>query len=135
MRNLCFMKDSPSEIDATKLKLPTPMLYHPLLAVGLFHTTSAVFACASSALLKVSLPLSGCCHTAIMLSHSRCLTRNFSRSLSALRQVGNKQIKLFMLSLVKYPSLSLPDGESTVNDLKELALALACLLSQATVRP
>lgn len=41
---------------------------------------------------EVSLPLSGCCHTAIMLSHSRCLTRNFSRSLSALRQVGSKQI-------------------------------------------
>uniref|UniRef100_A0A3B4ZV93 Dihydrolipoyllysine-residue succinyltransferase component of 2-oxoglutarate dehydrogenase complex, mitochondrial n=1 Tax=Stegastes partitus TaxID=144197 RepID=A0A3B4ZV93_9TELE len=28
-----------------------------------------------------------------MLSHSRCLTRNFGRSLSAIRQVGNKQIK------------------------------------------
>uniref|UniRef100_A0A3Q1G3M8 Dihydrolipoyllysine-residue succinyltransferase component of 2-oxoglutarate dehydrogenase complex, mitochondrial n=1 Tax=Acanthochromis polyacanthus TaxID=80966 RepID=A0A3Q1G3M8_9TELE len=28
-----------------------------------------------------------------MLSHSRCLTRNFGRSLSAIRQVGTKQIK------------------------------------------
>lgn len=135
MPNLCFMKYSTSEIDATKLKLPNPDILPLLLAVGLFHTTSAVIACASSALLKVSLPLSGCCHTAIMLSHSRCLTRNFSRSLSALRQVGNKQIKFFMLSLVEYSSLSLPDDESTVNDLKELALALACLLLQATVRP
>lgn len=41
----------------------------------------------------VSLPLTGCCHTATMLSHSRCLTRNFGRSLSAIRQVGNKRVK------------------------------------------
>lgn len=129
------MNDHPSEIDATNFRLPTPMIPPLLQAVGSSHTTSAVTVCASSALLKVSLPLSGCCHTAIMLSHSRCLTRNFSRSLSVLRQVGNKQIKLLMLFLVKYSSLSLPNGESTVNDLKELALALACLFSQATVRP
>uniref|UniRef100_M4AJP2 Dihydrolipoyllysine-residue succinyltransferase component of 2-oxoglutarate dehydrogenase complex, mitochondrial n=2 Tax=Xiphophorus maculatus TaxID=8083 RepID=M4AJP2_XIPMA len=37
----------------------------------------------------VPLPLTGCCHTATMLSHSRCLTRNFGRSLSAIRQGNN----------------------------------------------
>lgn len=41
----------------------------------------------------VFFPLTGCCHPAIMLSHSRCFTRNFGRSLSAIRQVGNKQVK------------------------------------------
>lgn len=135
MPSLCLMKYSESEIDATKLKPPYLDALPPRPAVGLFHTTSAAIVWVSSAWLQVSLPLSGWCHTAVMLSHSRCLTRNFSRSLSALRQVGNKQIKLLMLSLVKYPSLSLRDGESTVNDLKRLALALACLSSQATVRP
>lgn len=42
---------------------------------------------------KVSLPLTGCCRTATMLSRSRCLTRSFGRSLSALRQVGNGRAK------------------------------------------
>ena len=41
--------------------------------------------------------------TAIMLSHSRCLTRNFGRSLSALRQVriirtGKQNWDVFLLS-------------------------------------
>uniref|UniRef100_A0A3B4TGS7 Dihydrolipoyllysine-residue succinyltransferase component of 2-oxoglutarate dehydrogenase complex, mitochondrial n=1 Tax=Seriola dumerili TaxID=41447 RepID=A0A3B4TGS7_SERDU len=66
-----------------------------------------------------------------MLSHSRCLTRNFGRSLSAIRQVGNKQIKRLadsLLSLRRYGLISVRASIS-VTDVWRNTFPLTCLCS------